>query len=579
MSRSRSAACLLLLALAAAPCVVAINLDPSIEELQREAFRQWSKWIVARDVERRRDAAGNLGGFAHEPRAVALLAAALADADVDVRRLAASSLWQLGDREADVSAALPALRARLDDPVPAVVVQVAGALERAGVAPADLVAARRRVLADGDSFEVALAARDLIGHVDGVELVEPLLSSLREAPPTRDDDAFDAGDVLEPLAQRGGAGAVAGLLRALDDPSLPKLPLLQALATLETPPPGWRDALLRALRDPEAASRAAAADAYESLLERDGPDVAPPAPLLPLLRDRYAEVRVEAAEVFGAARGAGHAAVDALLELAARDPEPRVRRAALRALGPIGDPAEAYERATKASVATRATPVLEAVVADAAQEEDTRAAAREALALITTGSQTHTRVLAPAAAGDAAALARLRARDIAFTEDAFWRALGERDVDTVRDLLAAGLSPRQIDADGMPPLHFAVMGGCDYGHATAEATKQIVAALLAAGADPNQREPGGDNPALHRATSCDGALVKQLLAAKADPRARNGSGLSAFPSFVLTSASGAAALLDGGYRPDAKERATLQSMHDAERDPAKKKLLARALTR
>jgi HEAT repeat protein len=262
MIRSGSAVCLLLLALAAAPQAPAINLDPSIEELQRDAFRQWSKWIVARDVERRRNAAENLGSFGHEPRAVGLLATALGDADADVRRLAAGSLWRLGDRDADVAAALPALRARLDDPVPAVQVQVAGALERAGVDPRELVPARRRVLADGDPFDVALAARDLIGHVDGAELVEPLLRSLRDAPPTRDDDAFDAGDVLQPLAQRGGAGAVAGLMQGLDDPQLPKLPLLQALATLETAPPGWREALLRALRDPEAASRAAAADAY-----------------------------------------------------------------------------------------------------------------------------------------------------------------------------------------------------------------------------------------------------------------------------------------------------------------------------
>jgi HEAT repeat protein len=579
MASIRSATLALGLALSPWAPAAAINLNPSIEELQEEAFVQWRKWIAARDPERRRSAAEGLGSFTERPEAVSLLATALADRDGEVRRLAAASLWQLGDRDAKLDAALPALRAALGDPLPAVQVQAAGALERAGVDPAELVAARRRVLRDGDPFDVALAARDLVGHVDGAELVAPLLFSLREAPPTRDDDAFDAGDVLPALAQRGGPAAVAAMMRALDDPELPKLPLLEALAALESPPDGWLAALQRLLRDPEARTRAGAADAYESLVERNGPDAAPPAPLLPLLSDRYAEVRVEACEVFGAARGAGHPAVDALLALAARDPEPRVRRAALRALGPIGDPAEAYDRATKASVAQRARPAVEAVAADPAQEEDTRRAAREALALLVSGSQTHTKVLAPAGAGDAAALARLRARDIAFTEDAFWRALGERDVDTVRDLLAAGLSPRQIDAGGMPPLHFALMGGCDYGHPTAEATKQIVAALLAAGADPNQIEPGGDNPALHRATSCDGALVKQLLAARADPRARNASGLTAFPSFVLTSPSGAAALLDAGYRPDAKERATLQSMHDAERDPAKKKLLARALGR
>src|SRR5690606_36068276 len=129
------------------------------------------------------------------------------------------------------------------------------------------------------------------------------------------------------------------------------------------------------------------------------------------------------------------------------------------------------------------------------------------------GSATHTKVLTTTTRGDDAAMQRLRARSIEFTEDAFWRALGERDVATVEDLLAAGLSPNTISADGMPPLHLVVMAGCDHGQPTAEATRRIVAALIAHGADPNQRDRAGGNPVLHRASSCDASLVRQLIAA------------------------------------------------------------------
>lgn len=571
----------LLLGWVLAPCapVTAINLDPTIEELNEEAFAQWRKWIVSRDGERRRMAAEGLGSFAERPEAVTLLAGALADRDADVRRLAAGALWKLGDREAKLEAAIPALRRALADPVPAVQVQAAGALERAGVDPQELVEARRRVLADGDTFDVALAARDLIGHVDGATLVEPLLFSLEQAPPTRDDDAFDAGDVLPQLARDGGPGAVEGLMRALDEPRLPKLPLLEALMTLDPPPEGWSAALQRLLRDPESSTRARAAEAYETLIERGGPAAAPPEPVFPLLRDRYAEVRLEAAEALAAAGGAAHPALANLLALAERDPEPRVRRAALRALAPIGDPAEAYDRTAKAEVAARATPVLQAIAADTAQESDTREVAQATLKILSTGSATGTRVLEPRGPSDGEALARLRARGVELTEDAFWRAIGEREVDTVKDLLAAGISARTATSDGMPALHFALMGGCDYGRPTAEATRQIVSALIAAGADPNQIEPGGSNPALHRATSCDGATVKLLVAAKADVRARNASGLSAFTMFLLTSPSGAAALVDAGYRASGSERSTLEGMLQAEKDPAKRKLLQRALGR
>ena len=563
----------LLLAGIAPSNVHAVDMD----KLHREAFTQWTRWIDSRDTEKRRIAAENLRGFGDQPQTVPLLVAALPDKDGEVRRLAASSLWTLADRKIDIGAAVPALRARLDDLSPAVRVQAAGALERSGVDPADLVAARRSVLQQGDWFDVALATRDLIGSVDGAELVAPLLRSLHDGPRTRDDDRFDAEDVLAPLVQRGGPAAVAGLMQALDDPRLPKRGLIAALGGLDPAPAGWRDALLRASKDADPAVRAAAARQLRTLVERRSAGNDWVAPMLPLLRDPDADVRSAAAGLFRAAGGEAHPAVDPLLALLAEEQDEDVRRVAIEAIGAIGDASESYDRGIKADIATRARPTLERLAADSRLDEDSREAAQKALRSIATGTATHTKPLVASAPGDDAALQRLRERNIEFTEDAFWRALGERDEATVLDMLAAGLSPQSITADGMPALHFMLMSGCDYGRPTADATRRIVAALLAHGADPNQREPGGDNPALHRASSCDAALIRQLIAAKAKVGAKNASQISAFPLFVVTSPGAAAALLDAGYRPDAKERITVQAMLEGERDPAKRKLLVRAL--
>ena len=558
-----------------APATPAINVNPDMDQLRAESFAQYRKWIGSRDVEKRRLAADGLGGHVEKPEAITLLAAALPDKDADVRRLAAHSLWKLSD-DVDIAAAQPALRARLDDPSPAVRVNAAGALEASGVPAAELVAARRGVLRDGDWFDVALAVRDLIDSVDGTELVEPLLQAMRDTPGPDNDDRFDGADVLPALVKAHGPRVAPALLRALDDPDLDRVALLDALGLIEPPPPQWQATLLRLARDRQPDLRAGA---VALLRKHVSAGLAAPGWIeaaLPLLQDPYAEVRREAAGLFGAAGGDGHPATDALIA-ALRDDDAKVRRAATDALGRIGDPAEAYDRAAKASVAGRARAPLESLAADAAQDEDTRAAATRALQALSVGTETHTKVLPATAPGDEAALARLRARDIPFTEDAFWRAIGERDVQAVTDLLDAGLSPASIDAGGMPPLHFALMGGCDYGHPTAPETTRIVAALLARGADPNQRDTAGDNPALHRATSCDGATVKQLIAAGADPRAPNASGLSSFTSFVITSPGGAAALLDAGFRANARERETIQAMLQGEKDPAKRKLLSRAL--
>jgi ankyrin repeat protein len=105
--------------------------------------------------------------------------------------------------------------------------------------------------------------------------------------------------------------------------------------------------------------------------------------------------------------------------------------------------------------------------------------------------------------------------------------------------------------------------------------QSIVAALLAAGADPNALDEQG-NPALHRATSCDAAMVRRLLAAGADMNQPNASGMSSFASFVVVNPAAAEAMLEAGFHFSPQEAAQYKDWIASEADPAKRKLLERA---
>ena len=383
--------------------------------------------------------------------------------------------------------------------------------------------------------------------------------------------------MLLPLAKTGDRAVIDALMPALRDPDLRKVQLLEALGTFEPPPDGWVDALLAATREPDPDAREIAADLLRAHLRRPGKrDWI--ARTLHLLRDPDDGVVASGCNLLADAGGDAHPAVDELIALLAEERDPGLRRVAIRALAAAGDVAEAYDRAIKASVAERARPVIAAIARDASEEDDTRRVAEDALKSLEQGSATGTRAIAVAtSSGDADALQRLRARGVELTEDTFWRALGDRDVQTLDDLLAAGFSPKSLASAEMPPLHMLVMTGCDYQQPTAAETQRMVAALIRHGADVNGRDKAGDNTVLHRASSCDGRLVKTLLAAGADMSLPNATGMSAFGMFVATSNVDAAnAMLDAGFRFSAKEAASSGEWLKAEADPAKRKLLQRA---
>jgi HEAT repeat protein len=375
----RTAASLLLLAALAVALLGApppAAADDTLDKLQARALERYLKDLGSRSAETRRDAADGLGGY-EEAQAVAALAGALSDEDSGVREAAAGSLWETGEAAA---AARPALERVLTDPEPGVRVRAAGALEAMDVDPATLVEARRSVARDGDWFDQALAARDLIGHVPPAELVGPVLDSIRRTPEgsrsafADPEDEFSGASVLEPLAGANDPAVTAGLAAALTDPAMPRVALVDALAPVEPEPDGWAPTLVGLSRDRDPELRRAVAEALELRAGRAGGASGWPDGVKHLLDDPDHDVRYAAVEALGAAGGEAAGAATKLAALSAPGPDESVRSAAVRALGEIGDAAEPFDRSVKAEVARVAGPALLAIV-DAPGDEDLRRAA------------------------------------------------------------------------------------------------------------------------------------------------------------------------------------------------------------
>ncbi|MCU0305119.1 MAG: hypothetical protein MUC56_13795 [Thermoanaerobaculales bacterium] len=621
--------------------------ERTMAKMHDKALATALKEITSRDVEKRREAAEDLGGFAEEAaQVVPALAAALADGDALVRERAASSLWKLEDAAAPAEAAL---RTALSDPDPGVRVRAAGALEAIGVEPAELVEARRSVVAGGDWFDRALAIRDLIGSVDEGTLAAPLVQAIRETPDevrsADPEDRFSGVSVLAPLAATGNPGVVPPLMAALAEPGMPRAALVAALAPFEPEPEGWVETLVRLSGHSDPEVREAVAEAFELRAKRPEGGAGWPNQVLGLLGDAERDVRWSALGAFGAAGGHAAAGVPAIARIASGSSDEDLRSAAVRALGAIGDVREPFDRAVKERVAAEAGPALLVVVDDATADEDLRRDAMEAFTGLALPPEVAVRELSRIAGGDfpsgvrivatrgfwplgraaepalpllerltadpetlvaaaatsaiddirrgvavapqpgaaarpvagadaAAAQAWLRQHDHSFDQDGFYRAMIESDADAVERYLAAGMSAADAGTTGMPPLHSVVMFGCPWGQPTPETTSRIVAALLAAGADPNALDEQG-NAVLHRAvSSCDGGVIDQLLGAGADLHAANVTGMSPFALAVVTNAGAAEALIAAGYRVTPEENAMVREWFTD--DPAKRELLERA---
>jgi HEAT repeat protein len=391
-----------MLAVAAPAAAQSDRAERTLSKMRASALASAIDDITSRNVDKRREAASELGRFDEVPdRVVPPLAAALADGDETVRRNAASSLWELGEAAAP---AAEALRSALADPSPAVRVRAAGALEAVGVDPAELVPARRSVVAEGDWFDRALAVRDLIGSVDAAELAAPLVAAIRETPDqvrhADPDDRFSGVAVLAPLAATGSPGVAQPLMAALTEPGMPRVALVAALAPFEPEPEGWVETLVRLSRDPDPELREAVASALELRAKRPEGGAGWPAQVLGLLGDADRDVRWRAVMAFGAAGGHAAAGVPAIARIAASSGDEDLRASAVRALGAIGDASEPFDRAVKAEVAAAAGPALLAVVDDAGADDDLRRDAMDAYTRLALEPEVAVRELSRIAGGD-----------------------------------------------------------------------------------------------------------------------------------------------------------------------------------
>jgi ankyrin repeat protein len=119
-------------------------------------------------------------------------------------------------------------------------------------------------------------------------------------------------------------------------------------------------------------------------------------------------------------------------------------------------------------------------------------------------------------------------------------------VNLARKLIAFDADVRARNRRGAEPLHYAADGAPGAPTWNPRAQAQIIAILIAAGADPNAADSSGVMP-LHRAirTRC-AAAVRALLAGGADAHAKNKSGSS--PMQLATQNTGCG----GSGSPEAK---------------------------
>lgn len=116
----------------------------------------------------------------------------------------------------------------------------------------------------------------------------------------------------------------------------------------------------------------------------------------------------------------------------------------------------------------------------------------------------------------------------------------------VRDLVAAGAAVDTTNRRGAQPLHYAVDGGPGSARWNPNAQHEVVACLIALGADPDARDKNGTTPLLRAIRNRCASAVSALLDGGADPTATNKNGSTAAHLASWTTGRG------GSGSPEAK---------------------------
>jgi HEAT repeat protein len=321
-------------------------------------------------AEERVEAAAQLGRF-DDPQTLALLTAALDDADPRVRENAARSLWNLHETS---GSAKDALRKRLDD-IPSIAVEAAGALEAMGVPSAEVRPARRRALERGDPWTRYLAARALVGQVPAGDVFPALMDQFYADSNTRGlapDEEYAADkrreatvESLKALVAKQDRSLIPSLVGALGRMTPDRETFIGLLARYHPPPDDWTAILVSALTVPDRDVQDAALVQLRGLTQEV--EVREWVPAVGRLVKRRGGVSASAANALG---HAGALAAETAPDLAALlgSGSEEERKAAAVALGRIGDRTQAAPRAVREGVARVALPALQ----DALREDVVR---------------------------------------------------------------------------------------------------------------------------------------------------------------------------------------------------------------
>lgn len=172
--------------------------------------------------------------------------------------------------------------------------------------------------------------RRVFGVFGPGEIYSQVVDTLRDQDAPEERRAY-AAEALGEFLTHAGLAPVAEA--AVSDPS-PRVRLSAVAALRRLGHPGPKGELARAMADEDSRVRLAALDASVGMSAfRDGTTI------LERLEDEAPEVRRRAAQIIGVSKVPG--AVDALVRLTSSDtePDPRVRAAAVFALGRLADPA------------------------------------------------------------------------------------------------------------------------------------------------------------------------------------------------------------------------------------------------
>lgn len=209
-------------------------------------------------------AAQAVAGYGEQ--ALPLLLAALQSREDAVREAAAGELRELARRDTDsvaLRAAMPALRAALQDRDGEVVATLASTLALLGDTDAALADVRRAVLRSGESRPHVRfnAARSLIGIDPDPALLPDLLAFLFDSVPGNNRGNWDvevgivenhdlAMEALTRLAARNDRRLIPPLVAELDTahPVVPSI--MRVLAAFDPDPEAWPEVLLRLTRSP-----------------------------------------------------------------------------------------------------------------------------------------------------------------------------------------------------------------------------------------------------------------------------------------------------------------------------------------